>query len=141
MWGSIFLLYKRYFAMGWSMPAKGKLFIRSVSVWGHPNIRTWEPDDPNTIAEIVSVDIGERAKQSSDSFSIRVATPNGLLNLEPQAGIIATRPLLIMSQYSFAELWQWLETTVAKCEKDTWSASVESLRLYFDWEYQDYKEV
>ena len=61
---------------------KGGLVIRSVSVWGHPNIRTWEPDDPDTIAEIVTVEIGERSKDSADQFMVKVATPPGLATLE-----------------------------------------------------------
>jgi hypothetical protein len=50
---------------------KLKLVINSVSVWGHPNIRTWEPDDPKTIAEIVTLDIGPKSKKWSNSFSLR----------------------------------------------------------------------
>jgi hypothetical protein len=117
------------------------IVIRSVSVWGHPNIRTWEPDDPDRIAEIVSLDIGERSKNAADSFWIRVATPAGLSTLEARDGILATRPLLIMRRYDFADLWRWLERTVAECKGETWTASVERLRRYFGWEYDDYKEV
>jgi hypothetical protein len=117
-----------------------KLVIRSVWVWGHPNIRTWQPDDPETIAELVFLEIGDKAKSSSDTFTLRVATPAGLATLESQEGIIATRPLLVMKRYDFDDLWRWLERTVAKCEKNTWSECVENLRLYFGWEYENYKE-
>jgi hypothetical protein len=120
---------------------KGKLVIRSVSVWGHPNIRTWKPDDPDKFAEVVSVDIGERSKDGADTFTIRVATPAGLATLEARDGILATRPLLIMQRYDFADLWRWLERTVAECEQDSWVASVESLRRYLGWEYDGYAEV
>jgi hypothetical protein len=69
-----------------SLVMKGKLVIRSVSVWGHPNIRTWQPDDPGAIAEVVSLDIGERSKDGADTFTIRVATPAGLAALEAREG-------------------------------------------------------
>jgi len=120
---------------------KGKLVIRSVSVWGHPNIRTWMPADPDRMAETVSLDIGERSKDAADTFTIRVATPAGLAGLEARDGIIAIRPLLIMQRYDFGDLWRWLEQTVAKCEEKSWPASVECLRRYFDWEYDGYEEV
>lgn len=118
-----------------------KLVIRSVGVWGHPNLRTWEPDDPSTIADIVTLDIGLKDKKGADSFTLRVATPAGLDQLEDQDGIIATRPLLVMRRYDYDALWAWLERTVASCEADSWTACVESLRRYFGWEYEDYKEV
>lgn len=120
---------------------KGALVIRSVSVWGHPNIRTWQPDDPEKIAETVTVEIGERSKDSADQFTIRVATPAGLAMLEARDGIVAMRPVLVMARYDFQDLWRWLETTVVHCERDSWTHSVEMLQRYFQWEYEDYKEA
>ena len=122
-----------------------KPVIKSVSVWGHPNIRTWEPEDPNKIAEVVFIDMGPRSGKTgsvkaANTFYIRVATPNGLTTLEAKDGILATRPLLIMQRYDFNNLWNWLEKTVATCEADTWPACVDKLRLYFDWEFSNYQE-
>jgi len=119
---------------------RSKLVIRSISVWGHPNVRTWEPDDPTTIAETVSLEIGERTQDSADTFTIRVATPAGLQSLADRDGIVATRPLLIMKRYDFDDLRRWLEGTVATCESASWPQSVEALRRYFDWEYDDYRQ-
>lgn len=118
-----------------------KLVIRSVGIWSHPNIRTWEPEDPTSIAELVMLDIGERDKKSADSFKLRVATPAGLDQLEERDGILATRPLLVMRRYDFNDLWRWLEATVAACEADSWTACVENLRRYFSWEYENYQEL
>ena len=60
-----------------------KLLIHSVSLWGHGNIRTWEPADPGHFAELVFVDIGQKGKKGSDTFTIRVATPSGALIIVP----------------------------------------------------------
>jgi hypothetical protein len=89
----------------------------------------------------VTLDIGPKSKKGSDSFSIRVATPAGLSTLNDNHGILAIRPLVIMERYNYNDLRQWLEQTVAKCEEETWNACVEHLRLYFDWEYEGYKET
>lgn len=120
---------------------KPKLIIRSASAAGHPNIRTWQPADPTNFAEFVTLAIGFSSKQGTDDFSIRVATPTGLAELPSNDGIIATRPLLIVSRYEYSELWQWLEATVTMCSSGTWPECVERLRRYFNWEYDDYKEV
>lgn len=39
---------------------KTQLILRGLSVWGHPNLRNWEPECPDNFAEVVSVDIGHR---------------------------------------------------------------------------------
>lgn len=113
-----------------------KLVIRSAAVWGCPNLRQWQPDDPNTIAELVFIDIGPKGKQGADTFTLRVATVAGLAKLDAKDGIVATRPLLVMNRYDFADLWAWLERTVTSCEADSWTACVENLRRYFAWEYE-----
>ena len=119
---------------------KSQLVIHSVSVWRHPNIRTWQPANPEQITEIVTISIGHRSTKGSDLFTIRVATPAGLSTLNAEDGILAIRPLLIMDKYDFQNLWNWLEKTVTKCDKGDWNACVHQLRLYFDWEYEGYKE-
>ncbi len=112
-----------------------KLIIKSVFTWEHPNLRTWEPLDPENIAETISIDIGSDKTKGADTFSIRIATPKGLSNLESRDGIIAVRPLIVIDRYDYNYLWSWLVKTVKSCEADTWLSSVEKLRLYFDWEY------
>jgi hypothetical protein len=112
-----------------------RLIIRSVFTWDHANIRTWEPIDPTCVAETVNVDIGPESKKGADRFSIRLATPAGLSKLVSHNGIIAVRPLLIVDSYNYDNLWFWLTETVKSCEEETWSSSVEKLRMYFDWEY------
>ena len=46
-----------------------------------------------------------------------------------------------MQRYDLVDLRRWLRYTVAKCEGENWTACVNNLRLYFDWEYEGYKEV
>lgn len=114
-----------------------KLVIRSVALWGHPNLRTWEPDDPADMAEEMLVDVGPKLKAGADTFRIRVATPAGLQRLEARDGVIAAGPLLIMERYDFDSFWNWLERTVRSCEAETWPACVEKLRRHFGWEFEE----
>jgi len=118
-----------------------KLVIRSVSVWGHPNIRTWEPSDPGVMTEVVHLDIGPKSGKGADAFTLRIATPAGLSSLNSKDGIVATRPLLVMSRYDFGDLWRWLEKIVSECEAESWPASVQRLQRYFDWEFEGYREI
>lgn len=110
-----------------------KLVVHSLSIWSHPNLRTWEPDDPLNIAEEVSLEVGSKGKKASDIFFIKVATPKGL---KSQDGVIAMRPLLILSRYDYHVLWNWITATVSKCEGPRWNDCVSRLQLYFTWEYE-----
>lgn len=112
-----------------------KLVIRSVWTWDHANIRTWTPFCAEDVAETINIDIGPKTSKGANTFSIRVATPKGLSRLDVRDGIIAIRPLLIIEKYDYQDLWNWLTKTVASCESDTWNASIDKLRMYFDYEY------
>ena len=116
-----------------------KLIIKFACVSDGVNLRAWEPTDNKTISEFIYLEIGEKGKKNSDGFTIRDATPEGLKNLSPINKIIAERPLIIMREYNFQELWKWLEDVVSSCEGDTWLQSIEHLKRYFDWEYDNYK--
>jgi hypothetical protein len=113
-----------------------KLVIRSVSCRNHPNIRTWEPDDPGDIVEELTLKIGPKGQKEADAFKIVVATPTGLGRLPPADGIVAIRPLVVMDRYDFELLWAWLQQTVEECEADTWLSCVNELRVYFAWEHE-----
>lgn len=114
-----------------------QLVIRSVGIWGEPNLRRWAPKDPNCIAEEVLIDIGPKSKKGADTFRIRLATPQGLESLEDRDGVLAMRPLIVMRRYEFSPFWHWLERTVKSCEGKEWPDCVNKLRRFFDWEYDD----
>lgn len=76
-----------------------KPIIHSVRSYDHPKIRTWEPDDPGNIALMLLLDIGPKGQKRADMFTLRLATPRGLLGLPARNGIVATRPLLVMDRF------------------------------------------
>ena len=74
-----------------------------------------------------------KSAEPASYFSLRVATIAGLESLEANAGVISSGPLLVMTEYSFDELWQWLEATVDSCQAESWSDSVMKLRRHFSF--------
>ena len=116
-----------------------KLEIHSVNSWNHPDIPTWEPEDPSDIAEELILDIGQKGKKGADMFTLRIATPAGLSKLSAKDGIVAVRPLLVIDRFDWHSLWAWLEKTVKSCEGETWPDCVHELRVHFLWEYEGMK--
>ncbi len=119
---------------------KTQLILRGLSVWGHPNLRTWEPEYTDNFAEVISADIGHRRRAGNDTFSIRVATPAGLARLESHEGIIAMRPLLVVDKFDYDDVWNWFESIIARCDADDWDTCVVQLQHFLDWEYDSYVE-
>ena len=114
--------------------------VHSVGTFDHPNLRRYQPEDPETVSFFLKIDIGQRGKKGSDSFTVHVATPKGLAQLPvgPE-GTIASGKMLVIARYDYDQLWSWIEKVVALCEADRWERCLEKLRNRFHWEYEDYQ--
>lgn len=113
-----------------------KLTIRTVGTGAHPNLRTYQPENPEIFAEFVVVEIGPKNHKGGDEFVVQVVTPGGLAELEDRDGVIAQGPLLVLRQYDFDLLFDWLQRTVSACEADDWKSSIEKLKRYFRYEFE-----
>lgn len=113
-----------------------RLVIHGISSYNYPKLRAWIPDDPGDVAEHVMVGIGTKGQKGADDFTFLLATPRGLARLPSKGGIIGSRAMLVMEEYSYESLWAWLEETVKKCERNTWHECAQELRIYFMWEYE-----
>jgi hypothetical protein len=111
-----------------------KLVVHSASI-EHKNMRVWRPEKPDNFSTFLVVAIGGKSRRSTSDFSIRIATPNGLAAVDSQTSIIAMRPLIVVKDFNYDDLWSWLTATVEACEADTWEGSVELLQRNFHWEY------
>lgn len=117
-----------------------RLVLHSVWTSSVPNLRVWVPEDPRVFFDIVCLDIGVGAKsQGTDVFMITVATPGGLKSAPAESGVVLAGPVLVLETYDFDTMWAWLNTTVDACVADTWSNSVDRLRRWFRWEYDNFR--
>ncbi|MCH9687289.1 MAG: immunity 8 family protein [Deltaproteobacteria bacterium] len=118
-----------------------KPVIHGVGTFEHPNLRTFDPDDPGDVAIILEVDIGRRKGKGSDSFALQVVTPRGIARLPVREdGTITSGRILVVPEYDFDFVWIWLESVVEQCTADSWEGCVEKLRRKFDWEFEGYRE-
>lgn len=113
-----------------------KLVVHSLWTSSVPNLRRWAPEDPSIYADVVCVDIGTGpVAKGADVFTVTAATPGGLLARKDDSHVLAEGPILILREYSFDALWNWVVDKVDESRADTWEGSVTRLRRWFRWEY------
>ncbi|TWF49772.1 Imm8 family immunity protein [Neorhizobium alkalisoli] len=96
-----------------------------------------EMDGSETIANVSSDDadiwlqlaIGPKGADWTETFSVRVVTPNRVPFKSDETRIIR------IHRYSHDTLLDYLRTAVAACERDTWEGCLEALRVKFLWEW------
>lgn len=111
-----------------------QLIVRSARFDG-TSVRSWRQDDGGSLVRDVQLTIGEKGGKSSEQFAIRVASPDGLAALGGE-GILAARPLLVVSRFEGDLFWSWLEETVKSCEAESVASSIQKLREFFAWEHE-----
>ena len=107
------------------------------------NIRVWNPENPDCFDAYLVLCLGEKGKKGSDDFCCRIATPKGLakgIKDQPDGSIIHGRQILVVSEFSYDDIWEHVQNIVKECQGDTWIQSCMNLRKYFEWEYDDYNE-
>ncbi len=114
--------------------------LHYMAVSSHGNLRTWMPEQPEVIAERLTLAIWPKGQKESDYFSLRLATPKGLATLGADGGVISGRALLVIDKYSYATVYSWLQQTVGRCDGDSWLECVTKLERYFWWEYDGYNQ-
>jgi len=117
------------------------LTVRSLHSPDVDDLARWVPDDPQDVLLLVELEIGQGPGSGADLFQIVVATPRGLdryRRVRPNP-IVFDRGLLVMSAYSCGRFREWLARTVARCDAGNWAESVQLLRRFFSWQYDDYR--
>jgi hypothetical protein len=100
----------------------------------------WEPESRDDVYVLLEVEIGVAGEDGADIFQLMIATPEGLRR---HAGgeVIAERALVVVSDFSWAQVRKTLGAIVDRCAANDWSESVLRLQRYFSWEYEDYVQA
>jgi len=108
------------------------------------DLRRWTPEDPEVFSVFIQLYLGPKTWSSgpharakrTDLFTIRVASPGGLEQLDAEGEILAWGRIIVMRRYDRDDLIHALERIVASCEAESWSGCVDLLRRHFNWEFE-----
>jgi hypothetical protein len=100
-------------------------------------VRVWEPSSRADVYLYLQVEIGADGEEGSDVFGLMVCTPEGLRS-HAREPVIAQRATLVISDFSWEQVFAAVRDIVGKCTGTDWNDSVIRLQRYFRWEYEDY---
>ncbi len=93
-------------------------------------IEWWTPELYEEVYFEVRMEIGEVASDVAETFTVRIATPEGLRR-HGTGRVLAERATVIVADYSPRLLRTTLEGIVRKCRGHSWTQSVDKLNRYF----------
>ena len=84
---------------------------------------------------------GPSGKEASESFQIQVCTPKWLQARCDGGDIVDGRHTLIVGEFNFARIHDYLSSLGRRCSGSNWSEVAQKLSRYGLWEFEDYRPV
>jgi hypothetical protein len=98
------------------------------------------PEDPEKFGILVQVIAGPAGEQGEESFDVMVCTPSWLSDQIGPMDVTVGRHYLMVKQYNFARLLQFVSNFAAECTGTTWDEAALRLSRLGKWEFEDYRD-
>ncbi|QYN48695.1 hypothetical protein GYM73_03455 [Apibacter sp. ESL0432] len=84
--------------------------------------------------------VGESMNKGEESFDLTICTPKWLLQNMKEEDIFFARHYLIVKEYDYARIYNYIKKYVDGLTGDTWDEIGLKLSRIGYWEFEDYKE-
>lgn len=99
----------------------------------------YQPEDSDAFGFPLHFIIGPKDAPGEESFDVMVCIPAYLEKNYPVDSVIFGRHLLIVQQYDFNNILDYVAKHVTSLEEDTWEALGEKISRIGKWEFEDYQ--
>lgn len=101
------------------------------------DLETYTPEPPDTFGFLLEAYIGLEGSEGADRFEITLCTPQWI-GLRLDRGIIIGRHLLIVSNYNFNAIKDFVEKYCSRCVGNDWDEIAEKVSRLGHSEFEDY---
>lgn len=116
--------------------AAGKLRIQHVATWEGEALVSWNPPDPNRVAEELRVHVSYGTEPGSVELGVHVFTPSALVGVDVRGGVLFAGRAVVLQRWDKEVLMTWIRETLRECEAGTFVQCLEKLRRYFSHEQE-----
>jgi hypothetical protein len=99
------------------------------------------PPVRDDFAFLLQILVGPQDAPGEESFDVFVCTPRWLLHNHQPTDIVEGRHNLIVFEYDFERLSDFITNRVTACEGRTWQELGERIGRLGKWEFEDYNEA
>ena len=102
------------------------------------DLTSYFPEDPNNFSFWIRAMIGPENEEGSESFDFKVCTPEWLQDNHSSEDVIFGRNLLLVFEYDFDRIQNYLSRYCNKCSGNNWREISTKLSRVGSWEFEDY---
>lgn len=98
----------------------------------------YHPPEPDRFGFLLQILVGPENGPGEESFDVEVCTPLWLLERHSPEDILEGRHTLIVFEYDYNRLEEYVRKKVAKAVGATWDEVAGQLSRFGRWEFEDY---
>jgi hypothetical protein len=108
--------------------------LHSILYWNEPNqdFSAYKPENPTNFSCDIEVVVGHSNSDDETSLLLRLCTPQWLTENHSEEDVIIGKALLIVFDYNYPRILQWLTRYVERCTGETWD-EVATRVVYIGW--------
>ena len=104
-------------------------------------LEAFEPSDAQSFALAVAATVGPEAREGGDLFYFTVCTADWLRTNRPEKGFAFLHGHLLVDRWDYQLVRRAIGDICSRAEGADWHEIAAKLRLYGNWEFEDYREV
>jgi hypothetical protein len=112
-----------------------KAKIKSITSPDVADLKGYKPDDPQNFSLLLQLFIGPSQDDGEEMFSIELCTPQWLIDHYQSDGCVWGIHRLIVFEYNYSRIIEKIQSYVAACEGENWSAIAQKLAIIAAWEF------
>jgi hypothetical protein len=99
----------------------------------------FRPDDPSCFSCALQLMGGVHNQGGGESFQLTLCTPQWLAQNYSEADVVIGKNLLIVFDFNYPRILQWLNRYIEGCTGETWGDVARKISHIASWEFEDYQ--
>ena len=112
--------------------------VFSISSTDAEFLEKWHPTEPEFSLPLRLI-VGPEGSDGEESFDLTVCTGGWLEARSRAMGIVDGRHHLVVSQFNWLAIRDYIERRVRDCQGETWNDVAQLLSRFAYWEFEDYR--
>lgn len=104
------------------------------------DLKNFFPSESDDFGFLLQIMVAPEGVDGEESFDVEVCTPKWLEKTHSQAPIISGRHLLIVREYNYHKILNFIKEYLSDCSGKDWLAVAEKISRLGKWEFEDYSD-
>ena len=115
--------------------------LKAIYCSDEPNLDffAYRPDNPTCFSCALQLIVGVHNQDGGESFQLTVCTPQWIIENHSEDYVLVGSNLLIVVDYNYPRIVQWLNRYIERCTGETWKDVVKKISYIARWEFENYQ--